>query len=157
MSAWLCGKTVGVWSWWRSSRSLPLSLDWGWRKFTLLFILILTEATSKCLKKFAEVIEFAEDNWTLIFRHSFSCWLGFPNYLPGEKQPKTSISHSCKEKVFVMTKFDMWISENSRTWQSLKNQSLILTWLGLIYSTNPLHLILTACFILLAQTQGQFS
>lgn len=55
-------------------------------------------------KKMAKVIEFAEDNWTLIFSHSFSGWLGFLYYVPREKQPRTPISHSFKEKVFSYDK-----------------------------------------------------
>lgn len=54
--------------------------------------------------KLAEAIEFAEGNWMLIFSHSSSCWLSFPYYLPGEKQPRTPISHSFKGKVFLYDK-----------------------------------------------------
>ena len=99
MTAWLCGKSVGVQSW--SSRALPLSLDQAGRKFTLLFAFMLTDTAAEYLQKLAEVIEFAEANWRLIFSHSFSHWLGFLCYLPGEKQPRTPISHSFKDEVFA--------------------------------------------------------
>lgn len=100
MTVWLCGKSVGIQSWWRCSRDLPLSLDPVGRKFILLFPLTLTETTAEYLQKMAEVIDFIENNWTLIFSHLFSCWLGFLDYLPGEKQPRAPVSQSFKDKVF---------------------------------------------------------
>lgn len=62
-------------------------------------------------KKMAEVIEFAEDNWTLIFSHSFSGWLGFLYYLPRENSPEHPFHTALRKKSFLMTKFDMWLSE----------------------------------------------
>lgn len=87
--------------------------------------------------------------------HSHVGWV-FYAICQEKSSPEHPFHTALSTKSFLMTKFDVWLSESSRRWRSLRNQSLILMWLGLIsHNTKPLHLISTAYFILLVQRWAQ--
>lgn len=107
MTAWLCARLCGFRADAGASGaclcdltelegSLPTYSHW------------LTETTAKYLEKFAEVIAFAEDNWTLSAIHSHAGWVFYTTW-----QEKCSPEHpfhtALRSKSFLTAKFDVCI------------------------------------------------
>lgn len=141
LTAWLCGKSMGVWSWWRCSRGLLVALDPAGRKFSPPIHMDSDRSHGWIFTKIGW------SNWI--------CWGTLNTYLKPFVLKMAGFSLlSARRKVAQNTHFTqlwgqslfswqkMWLPEGFRTHWGFRHKSLSLMWLSLIsHDTKPLHLI----------------